>query len=125
MISPKTKKKVRPDQVLGPSRQGIKIGISGDTRPSDKLAEFFQGSDVIIFDSTYGDDHARNAIENMHSTSREAAKLAKKARAKQLILTHFSARYKRVEELVRQAREVFPNTIAAEDGLIVQTGKKQ
>jgi ribonuclease Z len=117
VISPKTKKKVRPDLVLGPSRPGKKIGISGDTRPSERLARFFRGCDVIVFDSTYGDDHAENAVQNMHSTSREAARLAKTARAKQLVLTHFSARYRDVGELVREAREIFPKTIAAEDNL--------
>jgi ribonuclease Z len=118
VISQKTKKKVKPEQVLGPSRPGKKIGISGDTRPNERLARFFRGCDVIVFDSTYGDDHSENALQNMHSTSREAAKLARKARAKQLILTHFSARYRNVSSLVEQAREVFPNTIAAEDNLI-------
>jgi ribonuclease Z len=118
VISQKTGKKVMPKQVLGPSRLGKKIGISGDTRPNERLAKFFRGCDVIVFDSTYGDDHSENAIQNMHSTSREAAKLAKRARANQLILTHFSARYKDVSELVKQAREIFPNTIAAEDNLV-------
>jgi ribonuclease Z len=118
VVSKKTKKKVRPDQVLGPSRPGKKIGISGDSRPTDRLARFFRGCDVIIFDSTYGDDHSENAIKNMHSTAREAAKLARKARAKLLILTHFSARYRDIAPLVKQAQEVFPNTIAAEDNLV-------
>ncbi len=116
--SPKTKKKVRPSQVLGPSRPGKKIGISGDTRPNNTLARFFRASDVIVFDSTYGDDHAESAKQNMHSTAREAAKLARNARTKQLILTHFSARYRDVGELVKQAREVFPNTLAASDNLV-------
>lgn len=118
IISPKTKKKVRPAQVLGPSRPGKKIAISGDTRPNERLAKFFRGSDVIVFDSTYGDDHLEDAKRNMHSTSREGAELTKKARAKQLILTHFSARYKDVGELVKQAREVFPNTLAASDNMV-------
>lgn len=118
VTSQKTKKKVKPEQVLGPSRPGKKIGISGDTRPTEQLARFFHGCDVIVFDSTYGDEHSENAKQNMHSTSREAAKLAKKAKAKQLILTHFSARYRDVRELVKQAKEIFPNTIAAEDNLV-------
>jgi ribonuclease Z len=118
VISPKTKKVVSPSQVLGPSRPGKRIGISGDTRPTEKLARFFRGCDVLIFDSTYGDQHAQNAIENKHSTSREAATIAKKARVKQLILTHFSARYSDVSELVREAREVFRNTIAANDKMV-------
>ncbi len=118
IISPSTRKKVKPEQVLGPSRPGRKIGISGDTRPNERLLKFFHGCDVLVFDSTYADEHSENAKENMHSTSREAASLAKKAKVKQLILTHFSARYSDVRDLVRQAREVFPNTIAAEDNLV-------
>lgn len=118
VISPKTGKAVQPSAVLGPPRPGLKIGISGDTRPSEKLAAFFRGCDVLIFDSTYGDQHAQNAVENMHSTSREAAKLARKAKVKQLILTHFSARYTDVSEVVKQAREEFRNTIAASDKMV-------
>jgi ribonuclease Z len=117
--SPVSGKVVYPRQVLGKERKGKRIGISGDTRPSKKLTKFFAGADVLVFDSTYSDEHARNAVENLHSTSREAATLAKKARIKQvLILTHFSARYRSVSSLLRQAREVFPRTIAARDGLV-------
>lgn len=116
--SPKTKKNVKPEQVMGPPRRGKRIGYSGDTRPSELLEEFFRGCDVLIFDSTYSDEHKANAKENFHSTSREAATLARKAKVNQLILTHFSARYKNVSGLVREAREVFPNTIAARDSLI-------
>ena len=116
--SPKTGKFVKPEQVLGQARMGKRVGISGDTRPSKKLQEFFKGCDVLIFDSTYSDAHAENAVANKHSTSREAATLAKHAKVRKLILTHFSARYKNVTSLVKQAREVFPNTIAAKDGLV-------
>lgn len=118
VVSPKTGKVVKPEQVLGPERKGRRIGISGDTRPSEKLVRFFAGCDVLVFDSTYSDIHAENAKENRHSTAREAATLAKKARVKSLVLTHFSARYKTVSALVKQAREVFPNTLAARDGLV-------
>ena len=109
---------VFPQQVLGKPRRGLKVGISGDTRPSKTLRKFFRGCDVLIFDSTYSDEHEENARQNLHSTAREAAGLAKRAKVKQLILTHFSSRYRNVGILVRQAREVFPNTIAASDLLV-------
>ncbi|MGI0090655.1 MAG: ribonuclease Z [Nitrososphaerales archaeon] len=119
VVSPESGKTVSPVQVLGPPRKGKKVGISGDTRPSKKLEQFFKGCDVLIFDSTYSDEHAKNAVENLHSTAREAATLAKKARIKQqLILTHFSARYRNASPLVRQAREIFPNSVAAHDSMI-------
>lgn len=118
--SPETGKMIKPEQVVEAPRSGRRIGISGDTRPTKLLETFFRGCDVLIFDSTYSDEHAANAVENLHSTSREAASLAKRARVKQLILTHFSARYRSVSMLVRQAREVFPNTIAAKDLLVYE-----
>lgn len=118
--SPKTGKVVKPSQVVEAQRKGRRIGISGDTRPTKLLEKFFRGCDVLIFDSTYSDEHKENALENLHSTSREAATLAKNAKVGQLILTHFSARYRSVSQLVRQAREVFPNTLAAKDYLIYE-----
>jgi ribonuclease Z len=117
-VKSKGGKVVSPGQVLGPPRRGLKVGISGDTRPSKTLEKFFKGCDVIVFDSTYSDEHEENAKENMHSTSREAATLAKRAGARQLILTHFSSRYKNVGQLVKQARQVFPNAIAASDLMV-------
>jgi len=118
VASPKTGRIVKSEQVVDKERKGKRIGISGDTRPTELLEQFFKGCDVLIFDSTYSDEHKANALENLHSTSREAATLAKKARVKKLILTHFSARYRSVSHLVRQAREVFPNTTAAKDLLV-------
>jgi len=104
-----------PNQVMGPKRLGRRIGISGDTRPSSLLSKFFNNSDVIIFDSTYGEEYSDKAKENMHSTSMEAAQLAKDAGAKLLVLTHFSARYTDVNNLISHASKIFPNVVAASD----------
>ena len=117
-------RKVRPGEVLGPMRQGRSIGYSGDTRPSASLARFFSGVDLLIFDSTFAARDADKAVERKHSTSVEAAQLAKKAGAKRLALTHFSARYRNVSALVRQARDVFPETFAASDGMSVEVPTK-
>jgi len=111
---------VRSSQVTGNPRPGRKIGYSGDTRPSPRLARFFTGCDLLIFDSTFSRKDGRKAIERKHSTSVEAAELAARAKAKKLILTHFSARYESVSALVREARQVFPATVAAADGMKLQ-----
>lgn len=113
-------KKISPGQVTGPSRRGRKIGISGDTRTNDGLADFFRNCDLLIFDSTYGDEHADKAEENMHSTARAAAELAAKSGVRKLVLTHFSARYDDVSVLVKQASEVHHDVIAAEDLMAVE-----
>lgn len=104
-----------PDQVVGPRRKGLKIGYSGDTRTNAKLVKFFTGCDILIFDSTYSDIHREKAKENAHSTAKDAATLAKAAGVKRLILTHFSARYDEVDQLVREASEIHSNVLAAED----------
>lgn len=113
-------KKVEPSQVTGPPRRGRKIGYSGDTRPSPGLAKFFARCDLLIFDSTFGHGDREKALARKHSTSAEAAALASKAGVKRLALTHFSARYTSTAELVREARRVFPNTVAARDGLSLE-----
>jgi len=113
-------KRVEPLEVTGPPRPGRRIGYSGDTRPTAGLLRFFSRCDFLIFDSTFRDSDREKAVERRHSTSLEAADLAKKARVRRLALTHFSARYTSVSSLVREARRVFPNTIAASDGLSVE-----
>lgn len=110
-------KRIEPSLVTGPPRMGRKVGYSGDTRPSPKLARFFSGCDLLIFDSTFSAKDSDKALERMHSTCTEAAHLAERARVKMLALTHFSARYTSPSILVREARKIFPNTVAARDGL--------
>jgi ribonuclease Z len=106
---------VRPEEVTGPRRRGRKIGISGDSRTNDSLADFFHGCDLLVFDSTYGEEHREKAAEHMHSTAKEAAMLAAKAGVKKLVLTHFSARYDDVSGLVKEAKEIHSDVSAAED----------
>jgi ribonuclease Z len=113
-------KKVVPEQVLGPPRPGRKVGYSGDTRPTKALERFFSGVDLLIFDSTFDARDADKAVERGHSTSVEAAGLAKRAGAKKLVLTHFSARYRSTAPLLREATAVFENTVAARDGLVIE-----
>lgn len=108
---------VKPEQVVGPKRPGRVIGYSGDTRPSETLLRFFSGCDLLIFDSTFSEMDRDKAVERKHSTALEAAQLAKKANVKKLVLTHFSARYRRLSKLLNEARTVFPNSILAYDGL--------
>jgi ribonuclease Z len=108
-------KTIKPSDIMGEKRKGRKIGISGDTRPTQKLEEFFKDCDYMTFDSTYSDTLRDKAKENYHSTAKEAAELAKRARVSNLILTHFSARYEDVEELVNEAKTSHDSVIAAKD----------
>ena len=111
---------IKPSDVMGEKRKGRKIGISGDTRPTKKLEEFFKGCDYITFDSTYSDTLKDKAIETGHSTAKEAAELAKKAGVVNLILTHFSTRYDNPDELLQEAKTVHDSVIAAKDLLVIE-----
>jgi len=113
-------KTVKPSDVLGEKRPGKKIGISGDTRPTKKLEEFFKDCDYLSFDSTFLDELKDKAIETRHSTSKEVATLAKNANVTNLILTHFSARYQDESVLANEAKTIHDSVIAAKDLLEIE-----
>jgi len=108
-------KLIKSDQVVGPKRKGRKIGISGDTRPTNELKDFFNSCDILVFESTYNHDYQSKAIETFHSTSTEAALLAKESNCRKLILTHFSSRYDNANILLEEARTIHNNVDLAED----------
>ena len=113
-------KKIDSSQVTGEKRPGKKIGISGDTRPTEKLKNFFTDSDYLSFDCTFSFELKERAIETNHSTAKEAAELAKESNAKNLILTHFSARYSDESVLLDEAKQIHESVIAAKDLLEIE-----
>ena len=106
---------IKPEQVLGPPRKGSKIVYSGDTTPCEEMVEFAKDSTILIHESTYISEDADKAEENFHSTSCDAAEIAKASNSKELILTHFSTRYTKTDELLKQAKDIFENTKLAND----------
>ena len=108
-------KVVKPADVMGPMRAGRKIVYTGDTRPFDAFAVFAEGADLVIHDCTFDDSLTEKAAEDGHSTPTQAASQAKSAGAKQLVLSHISARYPNAGLLLDQAKKVFPNTVLADD----------
>jgi ribonuclease Z len=109
---------VEPSQVLGPPRRGLAVGLVTDTRPTDAIAALMSEVDLLVCEGTFGsDDDQPRAVERTHMTFREAARLAKQARARQLVLTHFSPSVVEPESFVENAREVFPETLVGRDHL--------
>ena len=105
---------VRPEQVMGPSREGRKIVISGDTAPCEALAIAAHQADVLVHEATFVEEESERARQTFHSTARQAAELARDAEVRLLVLTHFSSRYAG-GELRDEARAVFAATEAARD----------
>jgi len=102
--------------IVGPKKPGRKITYSGDTTPCESLIELGMNSDLLIHEATFAKTLADLAKDKKHSTSIDAANDAVKMKAKQLILTHISSRYQEdAENLLEEAKEIFPNTIIAKD----------
>lgn len=103
---------VKPEQVLGPARQGRKLVISGDTRPCQALVAASRDADVLIHEATFSDDEQERAEDTRHSTAREAARVAREAGARRLLLTHLSSRHDvDPSPLLDQARQEFKGPI--------------
>jgi len=108
-------RKIRPEQVVGPQRNGRKIVYSGDTRPSNKIVALAAGADVLIHDCTLDSSYSELAVGFGHSTAKEAADVARKARVKMLFLVHLSPRYEKGEVLEKEARKTFKSSVVATD----------
>jgi ribonuclease Z len=96
-------------------RPGDVFAIAIDTLPCQGAVDAAKNAALFVCESTYLDEHRHLAKEYLHMTAKQAAEIAKKANAKELILTHFSARYQDVEDFEKEARLIFPNTFAADD----------
>ena len=95
--------------------KGKKISFILDTALTPNIIKLVKDSDLLICESTLSDDLKERAKEYRHLTTKQAAKIAKDAKVKELILTHFSQRYKEVENLLKEAKTVFKNTKCAND----------
>jgi ribonuclease Z len=96
-------------------RQGDSFAVVIDTRYCQNAIDIARGARVLLCESTYQQEHEELAYQHFHLTARQAATLAKEAGVKQLLLTHFSARYQNLKEMESEAKAVFPQTWMAED----------
>lgn len=110
-----------PDLVLGPSRKGIKLTYTTDTRPTNSIRENAKGSDLFICEGMYGEkEKAAKAVEYKHMTFYEAAQLAKDAEVRELWLTHYSPSMPYAEEYMDDVRKIFPAAKAGKDKMSVE-----
>ena len=105
---------VRPEQVVGPTRPGRRIVISGDTRPCQTTEVYAHEAELLVHEATFLADERARARETGHSTAAEAAELARDAGVSLLALTHLSTRYF-PRDVRDEARATFPATVVPRD----------
>lgn len=110
---------ILPEQVLGPPREGVKLVYSGDTIPQEQMIYFAKDVNVLIHEATFAKEYRDKAVENGHTIAEDAARIANEANVNQLILTHLSNRYTSSKSLEDEAKEIFENTVYAEDMMTV------
>lgn len=93
-----------------------------DTGYFEQIIPFIRGVSLLYHEATFMQNMAAVAAEKFHSTAIEAATIALKAEAKKLLIGHFSARYEDVEPLLAEARSIFSETSAAEEGIRINIG---
>lgn len=110
---------VTPAQVMGPSRPGRTVVITGDTAPSPATVSAAADADLLVHDASFADEEVQRAAETGHSTVAQAAAVADEAHVKLLALVHISSRY-HVGKVIEEARDVFEPTVAPKDFDVIQ-----
>ncbi|MGH8069134.1 MAG: ribonuclease Z [Candidatus Entotheonellia bacterium] len=106
---------VHSHDVLGPPKRGRRLGYCLDTRPCPEAARLARDADLLLYDSTLAPGAEQEAGEKGHSTSRQAAVLAKEAGVKRLVLTHISSRYTDARELLMGLEGLHDDIVMARD----------
>lgn len=106
-----------PDMVLGKPRKGIKLAYCTDTRPVKAIVENAEDADLFICEGMYGEEgKEQKACEYKHMTFKEAARLAREAKVRELWLTHYSPSLTKPEPFMDGVRQIFPNAHPGKDG---------
>ena len=88
-----------------------------DTVYLPRIAAQVAGVDLLFHDATFTESEAVRAKQTLHSTATQAAQIDKDAQVKRLLIGHFSARYEDEKALREEAQAIFPDTLAADEGL--------
>jgi len=113
--------KVIPNEELTlPLKMPRKYAFVTDTLYLPKLKEILEGVNLLYHEATYDKRMQKRAKETFHSTAEQAAMLAQSCGAGQLVIGHFSARYKDTSILIEEATSVFPSTVVAEEGMVIK-----
>ncbi|MBL0153204.1 MAG: ribonuclease Z [Chitinophagaceae bacterium] len=111
---------IRNEEVTAAAGPGKTYAYCADTKYDEALLPHIMGADLLYHETTYLDNLRERAESRFHSTTKQAALIAKKAGVKKLLIGHFSSKYDTLEEFEMEAREVFPETELALEGVAYQ-----
>lgn len=93
-----------------------RLAYCSDTIYDESIVDYIKDVDLLYHEATFLTEQAERAKVTFHTTAAQAASIAQKANAKQLVIGHFSSRYKTTEDFLVQAQDVFPNTTLSKEG---------
>lgn len=102
-----------------PPQPSLSYAYCSDTRYNPQMIDQIKGVDLLYHEATFAEEHAQRAVETRHSTAKQAAQTAQEATVRQLLIGHFSTRYKELDPLLAEAKSIFDQTILATEGLTV------
>jgi len=105
------------NKLTRPPRPPKAYAFCSDTAYDERIIDHVKNVNLLYHEATFADAMQYRAKETFHSTAREAARIAKSAEVDQLVIGHYSARYRTTDLLVNEARQEFPATTGAEDGM--------
>jgi ribonuclease Z len=106
------------------AKRGQSFAFVMDTRVCENAFRLAAGVDLLVCESTYLVSETADAIANGHLTAAQAASIARDGKAKLLVLTHFSQRYQNIQDFLKEAQTVHPNSVAVKDGDFVDLPKR-
>jgi len=112
---------IQPEDVVGPARPGRKFVYITDSLPCKGAYQLAEGADLLVAEGMFLHDLKNHARKKWHSTATQAAKLAKRAGVKRLVVTHISPRYmyKDLPLFEEEVQAIFPSSLVARDGLTI------
>jgi len=110
---------VTPEQVVGSSRPGRTVVVTGDTAPSPATVAAAADAELLIHDASFAEEEVQRAAETGHSTVGQAAAVAREAHVKMLALVHISSRY-HVGKVLEEAQDVYEPTVAPKDFDVIE-----
>jgi len=106
-----------------PNSSPHQYAFCSDTRYKESLIEKIQGVDLLYHETTFMKDLEERALQTGHATTSQAAKIAKKSNVRNLLIGHYSQRYKNLEDLLVETKNIFPNSTLSFPGLVIDFKK--